>query len=48
MSHIIKYNYMRIEKVKKLTQEHNIKLLEILYWDFNNIKNILSEQLTQL
>ena len=34
------------DKIKeKYAEQHNIRLLEIWYWDFDNIENILDEVL---
>lgn len=30
---------------RQYAKDHNIKLLEIWYWDFDNIENILEKEL---
>lgn len=41
------FNYIKYHDTIKRTylKDHNIKLLEIWYWDFNNIEEILKSRL---
>ena len=38
-------NQLRDQKKKDYCQEHNYDLLEIPYWEYNNIKKILADKL---
>lgn len=39
------FNKNTIEEKRQYAKAHNIKLLEIWYWDFDNIEEILNKNI---
>ena len=39
------YNEKHDKRKREYAKDHNIKLLEIWYWDYDNIEEILNKEL---